>query len=214
MSKKLIEIKNIPDLNSLKQIGFGAEAKVYLDEKNERIFKIRESKKYRIALIDKKLTKKRTKTESNILMKSDKCQNIFPKFIGTNNQNIIEMEYIKGQQVKEILDKNIDLSKEIGKNLAIIHNENIIHSDLTTSNMILSKNNIKFIDFGIGYVSTKIEDKAVDLHLFRQAVESKHYKHTRKIFDLFLEGYKSQINNYDEIYKRYKIVQSRGRNKH
>ena len=45
--------------------------------------------------------------------------------------------------------------------------------------MILEKNNSKkffFIDFGLGFHSNRIEDKAVDLHLIKEALEAKHPK--------------------------------------
>src|SRR3989338_6220467 len=54
-----------------------------------------------------------------------------------------------------------------------IYNNNIIHHDLTTSNMISKKDKIFFIDFGLSFFSTKIEDRAVDLHLLKEALESK-----------------------------------------
>jgi tRNA A-37 threonylcarbamoyl transferase component Bud32 len=41
--------------------------------------------------------------------------------------------------------------------------------------MIVSPRGLKIIDFGLSFVSDKVEDKAVDLHLFSEAVESKHF---------------------------------------
>ena len=56
-----------------------------------------------------------------------------------------------------------------------IHDLNIVHSDLTTSNMIVCDGQVHFIDFGLSYTSYKIEDKAVDLHLLERALDSYHY---------------------------------------
>ena len=51
--------------------------------------------------------------------------------------------------------------------------------------MIVSGNKDNFkvfiIDFGLGFISPKIEDKAVDLHLIKQALEAKHFKIISKI---------------------------------
>ena len=35
---------------------------------------------------------------------------------------------------------------------------------------------ISFIDFGLSFFSTKVEDKAVDLHLLKRALDSKHFE--------------------------------------
>ena len=44
-----------------------------------------------------------------------------------------------------------------------------------TNDMIYDKK-IYLIDFGLSLYSNKPEDKAVDLHLLKQALESKHYR--------------------------------------
>ena len=93
-----------------------------------------------------------------------------------------------------------------------MHNNNIIHGDLTTSNMIL-ENEIYFIDFGLSFFSDKTEDKAVDLHLLRHALESKHHKIFEKSFKAVLNGYKSKCRKYNETIKRLEKVESRGRYK-
>ena len=56
--------------------------------------------------------------------------------------------------------------------------------------MILSKDKkIYIIDFGLGFISNKIEDKAVDLHLIKQALEAKHFQNHEKLFQNFKKGY-------------------------
>ena len=123
------------------------------------------------------------------------------------------MSNIPGLLVKNILEKKYKkLSKEIGEKVAILHNKGIIHGDLTTSNMIFNKE-ICFIDFGLSFFSHKTEDKAVDLHLLKQALESKHYKIWEKAFKLALESYKNKAKNSDEIIKRLQKVEKRGRYK-
>eukprot|EP00126_Sphaerothecum_destruens_P010734 Sdes_comp20798_c0_seq4m17081 len=66
----------------------------------------------------------------------------------------------------------------IGVLVAKLHRENIIHGDLTTSNMLLEGNseNIILIDFGLSYVSSLAEDKAVDLYVLERAFASTHPK--------------------------------------
>lgn len=196
----------------MKEIGRGAEAVILRTAGS--VLKDRIVKNYRIKEIDSKLRKTRTRKEAKIL---EKLKEFAPKLIKTDSKSKIEMEYIEGSLVKHIIDDKPLLAKEIGKLTAIMHDKNIIHGDLTTSNIILQRaergkhNAIKFIDFGLSYESHKVEDKAVDLHLFREAVESKHFRKEKAIWTNFLKGYKPK--NKAEILKRLEVVEKRGRNK-
>ena len=69
-----------------------------------------------------------------------------------------------------------------------------------------------FIDFGLSFHSNRIEDKAVDLHLLRQALEAKHFKNWEALFSKFLKAYKSKDKT--KILEQLKKVESRGRYKH
>jgi len=124
----------------------------------------------------------------------------------------IRMEMINGNKIRDVLYQNpIALSEEMGSKIGMLHTEDIIHGDLTTSNMILDKE-IKFIDFGLSFFSSKEEDKAVDLHLFRQALESKHHENWEECFKAALKGYKQANPHAESILKRLEQVEKRGRN--
>jgi len=189
----------------------GAEAVIKM-QKNIAI-KARIKKNYRISIMDDKLRKQRTKKEIKLL---EKAQNLIPvpKIIKSSEFSI-EMEQIKGKKLSEYLDKLKNrnyIAEQIGKNIAILHDNNIIHGDLTTSNMIYSKNKVYFIDFGLGYESNKTEDKATDLHLIKQALEAKHFKFFESLFKSILKGYKIS-KNCSEVLKRLEAVEKRGRYK-
>lgn len=194
----------------MKLLSQGAEAKLY--RKGEIILKHRIKKSYRIKEIDERLRKSRTRREAKILEKLDSFP--APKLIDTDRFEKLEMQYLDGPALKDILEKKdyLSTSKEIGKKIAVLHNKNIIHGDLTTSNMILL-DEVYFIDFGLSMFSKRYEDKAVDLHLFRQALESKHYKIWERCFDSALKEYKKTAVDQEKIMERFKIVESRGRNK-
>ena len=190
----------------------GAEAIIYKEE--GKIIKDRIKKDYRIKEIDEKLRKYRTRREAKIMDRLKTMNFPAPRLIKVDEKNnIIKMEEIKGDKVRDILEMSDykRLSREIGEKIAVLHNHNIIHGDLTTSNMLLNKE-IYFIDFGLSFFSDKVEDKAVDLHLLKQALESKHYKIFEECFKAALEGYKKS-DNYEEIMKRFQIVEKRGRYK-
>ncbi len=189
-----------------KEIARGAEA-IILKEKS-RIIKNRIPKNYRHKEIDEKLRTSRTKREATII---SKLPGISPELIRAGKTEL-EIEYIDGQLLREILTQNPLLAKKIGRKTGIMHDKNIVHGDLTTSNMILDKKKqVRFIDFGLSSISYKTEDKAVDLHLFREAVESKHYTAKKEIWKAFLEGYNPK--NKKEILERLEKVEKRGKNK-
>ena len=195
-------------------IGKGAEA--VLIKKNDQLIKDRIKKSYRISYLDLKLRKTRTKKESKLLQKASELIPV-PTLIKTDEKEKIEMQFIDGKKLSEHLDtipNSLEICKLIGNNIAILHDNNIIHGDLTTSNMIYEEKERKvyFIDFGLGYESSKIEDKAVDLHLIKQALEAKHFKDYEKFFKEILEGYKIS-KNHKEVLKRLEKVESRGRYK-
>ena len=77
--------------------------------------------------------------------------------------------------------------------------------------MIEKNNKIYIIDFGLGFYSRKIEDKAVDLHLLKQALEAKHYKIANNCIKIILKNYKP--DKYELILERIPIIESRGRYK-
>ncbi|MFH1641320.1 MAG: KEOPS complex kinase/ATPase Bud32 [Nanoarchaeota archaeon] len=193
-----------------KEIGRGAEAVIYL-EKN--VTKKRVQKNYRIAEIDIKLRKSRTKKEARILEKLKIINFPAPALIYTDKKEIIEMEYIKGLKLRDVLclENHEVLMKELGKKIAVLHDNQIIHGDLTTSNFILS-HEIVFIDFGLSFISNKIEDKAVDMHLLKQALESKHYQFSKSAFNAVINGYKNH-KECREVLERLEKVEKRGRYK-
>jgi Kae1-associated kinase Bud32 len=88
------------------------------------------------------------------------------------------MPFIEGKKISETLEDLDweDICQKIGASIAKLHDNNIIHGDLTTSNMILKKDKVFFIDFGLSFISGRIEDKACDLHLIKQALEAKNIK--------------------------------------
>lgn len=198
-------------------IGIGAEA-ILIKEKNYLIKK-RVKKEYRHEKLDLSLRKLRTRKEAKILEKVSKL-GICPKILDVNeHEKIIEMEFIDGKKLSDHLDnfpkeKALKICKMVGKNVAKLHELNIIHGDLTTSNMIFSEkeNKVYFIDFGLSVESQRIEDKAVDLRLLKQALDSRHFKNSNDFFKAFLLGYKNS-KNYEKTIEQLNKVENRGRYK-
>ena len=201
-------------MNKQKIIGRGAEA--LLIHQDGKLIKRRIPKGYRHPDLDKKIRTRRTRSEAKLLEKVSKILNV-PKILSVNEKNAeIDMEFIKGKKLSENLDKmplnkQIKLCYQLGESVAELHDNDIIHGDLTTSNMILKDKKIYFIDFGLGFHSSRIEDKAVDLHLLRQALESKHFKNWSDLFEAVIQGYKKLGD--ESVLLQLKKVESRGRYK-
>lgn len=331
----------------------GAEA-VILKQDN-KIIKDRIKKNYRLTVLDEKIRKQRTKAEAKLLHKASKIINA-PVPEDCKEKNKIIMPFIDGKKLSEHLDnfslkKQKQICREIGKSIAKLHENHIIHGDLTTSNMILVEDNtcnfekhlcelkklklpkkqyaifgsgplairgirksedidiivnqtlwnklvkkyplnteflikinsieiyknwlpwikdtdkiiedsetiegfpfvklkhvfdwkrkygrekdkkdielikqyrslkdnkiepiiIYFIDFGLGYISQKYEDKAVDLHLLKQALEAKHYKNWEVLIKEVFKKYEKYNPEAKIIFERLKAVEKRGRYKH
>ena len=193
----------------------GAEAVIFLNGSD--VIKRRIKKSYRIPELDEKIRKLRTRGEARILEKAAK---IIPspkvKKVDEGKKEIT-LEFIDGKKLSESIDdfsikKQKKICNKIGENIAKIHDSDLIHGDLTTGNMILKDEDIYFIDFGLGFISRKVEDKAVDLHLLKQALEAKHFKHWKILFDDVLNGY-GISKDAERVLKQLEKVEKRGRYK-
>jgi len=65
-----------------------------------------------------------------------------------------------------------------------------------------------FIDFGLGFANGRVEDKAVDLYLIKEALEAKHFKRFEEYFNSVVEGYKKTSERWKETLERLKKVEN------
>ncbi len=198
-----------------KLLDIGAEASLFLQK--DVIVKERIPKAYRIPEIDNRLRGYRTRREAKVLSKLQALGFPAPKLLWQDEQHTIRMGYIAGKKLRDVLDKNNyrKFARELGERIAQLHNETIIHGDLTTSNMIVHSKNkrVYFIDFGLSFFSHKPEDKAVDLHLLKEGLESKHHKIWERAFKEACEAYRKKAIDSDAVLKRLEQVEKRGRYK-
>jgi len=193
----------------------GAEALILLE--GNRVIKRRIKKSYRLDEIDEEIRRLRTRSEAKLLLKASKIIDVPEIKNVSEDSKEITMEFLKGKKLSEYLDsfslgEQKKVCRIIGRNMAKIHDADIIHGDLTTSNMTLKDGKVFFIDFGLGFSSHKIEDKAVDLHLLRQALEAKHFKNWQTLFSEVKRGY-SASKNFGLVLEQFKKVEKRGRYK-
>jgi len=189
----------------------------------EVIFKQRSPKNYRIEPIDKQIRLARTLNEARALIKVKTYGLNVPQVFEIDcTTSTIIMKYIEGKKLKDLISVFDDGKKnkifyEIGRFIAKLHQNGHIHGDITTSNIIITSNEDVFlIDFGLHEYSDSIEDKSVDLHLFKRVLISSHGSDFDQCFKAFIKGY---ISDYDlngsekgrSIVKNIKSIESRGR---
>lgn len=116
----------------------------------------------------------------------------------------------------DLLMKLNPIAQEIGRVLGKLHANNIIHGDLTTSNMLLANNGkdiptVVLIDFGLSHVESSIEDKGVDLYVLERALISTH-ANVDQLFQVILNSYVEENKKQcREILKKLDEVRARGR---
>jgi TP53 regulating kinase and related kinases len=185
----------------------GAEATL-LKEK-DIVIKERIVKKYRHSVLDARIRKFRTKREAKVMQKLLDVNVLVPEIKKVEDMKIF-MEFIDGKLLKNCVTK--ELCFTLGEIIGKIHTLNIIHGDLTTSNMIVKNKKIYLIDFGLSFFSHKTEDKAVDLHVMEEAFKSTHYDSYTACWPEIVKGYMS-YTDAEKVLKRLQTVKKRGRYK-
>ncbi len=185
----------------------GAEAEVEILD--SRVLKTRKSKKYRHPRLDKNIIRERTENEVRNMERAILHGVNVPE-AEKKDANTIQIQKIKGEAWKVKEDTN--LMERVGHNVAKMHDCNLIHGDLTTSNILIQKEEAFLIDFGLSEVSERVEDKAVDIHLLKQVLGSSHPEISGEAWEKFLEGYR-EYDYSDEVLERLEEVEQRGRYK-
>ena len=200
----------------MKEISRGAEAVLYLEKHEGEIVLIKErvKKGYRVSELDNGIRKERTAREMKLLLEAKRAGANVPVVMTAKEYRLI-MEFLKGERVKELLNSNKrdgeEIAEQIGREAGLLHENGIIHGDLTTSNMIIRDGRIYFIDFGLGMFSQKPEDQGVDLIVFRDALKSTHFSDFEVLWQSFIKGYKQTNKTSKEALKALASIERRGR---
>jgi len=160
-------------------------------------------------------------------------------------EGVLGIEWIHGQSVRKLLpggagededesEDDVDLLNEydisldvlmqlIGQEIAKMHLADVIHGDLTTSNMMLRhpssfksrhptlSTELVLIDFGLSFHSSLVEDKAVDLYVLERAFSSTH-PDSEPLFASVLKAYEQRMGkDWSAIGRRLDDVRLRGR---
>ncbi len=197
----------------------GAEAEIIASKYLgfDVILKQRVTKGYRLKKINDTLISNRTREETKLMNQARQSGVCVPMIYDVDLQKgLITMSYVKGKRVKDILNNLSEnerkkLCIKIGESIGKLHKNDIIHGDITTSNIIVLNEFIYFIDFGLGEINSEIEAKGVDLHVLMEAIESTHSKY-HNCFEYVLNGYKKTNNkDFNKIISKIDEIVKRGR---
>ena len=183
-------------------------AEAIVEIKGDLVYKRRVQKRYRVKEIDERIRRERTKSEAKLISEARRKGVPTPIIFDINDYELV-MEKIEGDLAREVIDE--DISERIGEFVGVLHKNGIIHSDLTTSNVIVGRDNvIYFIDFGLSFIESSTEAKGVDVHVFFQSLCGTHESYER-LKESFIEGYKRTFSGASQVLRRVKEIEQRGR---
>ena len=210
------------EVNSWTLLKKGAEASLFLASWHGRkvIIKKRVPKKYRPVELDEKIRSYRTTHEPQLMHEAKMAGVPTPTIFRVNMKEAsITMEFVEGKQMKQVLanvskKERQELCIRIGRLIGKMHGYGIIHGDLTTSNMILSREGkIFLVDFGLGEKNTEVEARGVDLHLMKRALQSTHYQFAEECFRNVMKGYSAELRSQEaeKVFEKIHEIERRGR---
>ncbi|CAM2102448.1 unnamed protein product [Caretta caretta] len=217
-----------PPLQGLQLVQQGAEARLYRGQFLGRpaVVKLRFPKRYRHPALEERLSRRRTAQEARSLLRCRRAGISAPVVYFVDYvSNCIYLEDIAGsttvrdyitsvQQSGNDTSNLFLLAEKIGEVLARMHDDDLIHGDLTTSNMLLrppvEELDLVLIDFGLSFISGLPEDKGVDLYVLEKAFLSTH-PNTDTLFEVLLKKYSTTSKKSSPVIKKLDEVRLRGR---
>ena len=187
------------------EIGRGAEAVITMEE--GVVEKHRLAKSYRQPALDERIRQERTLREAKI-MSDARRHGVLTPIICDVSRFGLKMEWIAGEKLKDII--NTELSGMVGETVGRLHSGGIVHGDLTTSNMMLTRGKICLIDFGLSFYERSVEAQGVDVHVYFQTLESTHDK-PKELMEAFIAGYTRTYPQAEAVLQRVKEIKARGR---
>jgi len=207
-------------LELVKSLYIGAEAEISLCDwlGLKVVVKRRRSKGYRRRELDKRIITTRTTHEALMLNRARSKGVLTPFVLHVNPvEGVIIMQYIEGPTADELASKAPlaelrPVFEGIGRSLAILHGNDIVHGDPTTSNVILRGSDAYIVDFGLASQTSEIEQMGEDLYVLEMALKSAHNARSSELFGHFVSGYEEELGDASSaILKRLGEISRRGR---
>jgi N6-L-threonylcarbamoyladenine synthase/protein kinase Bud32 len=212
----LVETGSDPAPGSV--IGRGAEAIVTVGRFGDitTAEKRRVPKGYRHPEIERALTLSRVRSESRMLIAMRGAGIRTPYIFDVDEVGMtIRMELLRGPRLASILntlgsDAQERSVREMGRTAGILHRNDMVHGDLTTSNFIMMEHGLGLIDCSLAERTEELEKKGVDLRLFFEVFHSTH-QGLERFKGSFRSGYDSEYPDSAIVWEKLSEINSRGR---
>ena len=199
----------------------GAEAEIYLQDwyGSLAVRKSRIPKPYRVPELDSAIRRSRTLHETYLMHEARRIGIPVPviQHLDPESSSFI-MEWVNGPTLKEelyVVPSKVRRKRctEFGRIVAKMHEGGLVHGDLTISNVVSDGGKLFLIDFGLGDISSELEDRGVDFLLLNRAMKSTHVRFHEEIFGAFLKGYLAIVGKkrYVETVNKMREIERRGR---
>jgi len=190
-------------------IAKGAEAELYLIQwfGLKAVLKWRKPKRYRDPQLDYQIRKRRTINEVRNMYIAHTAGIKVPAvyFFSPEDAHII-MEYIEGHNLRDVLDREYKRLVEVGVLVGRLHKAGLIHGDLALTNIIISRDNLYFIDFGLGELRKGWGRKtaafyARDINVLLRSLDV-YGQRAERFKEMFWTGYREEMGSRADVVER------------
>jgi len=212
-------------LYQLKEVWRGAEAIIYRGKLlgMDVVVKWRFPKPYLPREFDEMMRRRRVIDEVKASLRAYAAGIPVPlPLYADADRGVIVFQYIEGEVLRDVVEA-LDtptlcrVCKELGEYLGKLHEIGIVHGDYTTGNVIVCGERVYIIDFGLATFSKRLDDHAIDVHIFFRSIESTHIGREEIMKKCFIEGYtairkevaKAVLSKVNEIRKWGRYVAER-----
>ena len=183
------------------------------------VLKVRRPRGYRHPDLDRRLTRQRLAAEARALARLQAIGFPSPTILD-QKASLILMTRMEGVPLYDMLkDGSAGTEKlgDLGSLIRLLHESGISHGDLTTHNVIASRENaLSLIDFGLSRQSPELEHLGLDLQVLNECLGASHSS-IKDAIGIVCDGYlradsgQSETESAMNVVERFRKITSRVR---
>jgi len=185
------------------------------------VLKVRRPRGYRHPDLDRRLTRQRLAAEARALARLQAIGFPSPTIMHLDQKaSLILMTRMEGVPLYDMLkDGSAGTEKlgDLGSLIRLLHESGISHGDLTTHNVIASRENaLSLIDFGLSRQSPELEHLGLDLQVLNECLGASHSS-IKDAIGIVCDGYlradsgQSETESAMNVVERFRKITSRVR---